>query len=431
MPSSPESEQTVLGLILLDNLHCEEARRDLRPEWFYSEAHRNIYLAILALHEAKEIIDTVTLSDELSKNGSNELIALIPNLIRGLPLGTKLKPYITRIKESARRRWLIKFSAKLEAEARNETENEDSIFSRAIEQLDRVRQFKSEKRKPQTLEELAEDQLLRYELFFKGVSDALPTGFPDIDNHLLGGGFVPSALYVLAAGTSRGKTSLALDITANVAETGHRVYVVSREMSREAIYDRLVAVEGDIARWKLRPGIYETEYKQAKQAVINLTMKPVVIDDVSTNLADVRGYLREHERKAKVELLVIDYLQLMDAARKDSRAQEVASISRGLKGMAMEFRIPILALSQLSRKHMGERREPELHDLKESGEIENDADAVFFLFGDAPEEGMKFFSRTLKCAKQREGALFRADLPFNGELITYRRPRTETVGGIS
>lgn len=434
MPHSLESERAILGSILLDNLNLETVKRDVRAEWFYSTNHRTIYLGMLALYEKQEPIDTVTLPELLRLSGDLEACGgalAVSELVRGVPHAQNLKPYIARLKETARRRWLIKFAVKLEQSALDETEAEDSIFSQAIEQLDRVRQFKSEKRKPKNLEQLADDQLLRYELFFKGTSDALPTGFTVIDNHLLGGGLVPSALYVLAAATSRGKTSLALDIAANVSETGHRVYIVSREMAREALYDRLVAVEGDVPRWKLRPGIWETEYKQATKAVLNLSFRPLILDDVSTSIADVRGYLREYERKERIELLVVDYLQLMESARKDSRAQEVALISRSLKGLAMEFRIPVLAISQLSRKHLGERREPELYDLKESGEIENDADAVFLLFGDEPEEGAKFFSRTLKCAKHREGALFRTELPFNGELITYRRPKTQIEGSVS
>src|SRR6185295_14824684 len=120
-------------------------------------------------------------------------------------------------------------------------------------------------------------------LFFKGVTDALPTGFRDIDSRLMGGGFVPSALYILAAPTSFGKTTLGLDMAANVAATGHRVYIVSREMSRESLFDRLVAVESDVERWKIRPGIYESEYKRIIQGVMRLANRPMILDDVSAD----------------------------------------------------------------------------------------------------------------------------------------------------
>lgn len=432
LPNSPDSERAILGSILLDNLLCGQARREMKTEWFYSFPYKQTFLAILVLHERKEEIDVITLADELRRSGELEKfggVGFISKLSFGLPHVSNLKTYIVKVKETARRRWLIKFADRLGQQARDESEKEELIFSQAIEQLDRVRNIKSEARKPKILEDLGDDQLLRYDLYFRGVSDALPTGFEKMDSHLLGGGFVPSGLYVLAAATSIGKTSLALDISMNIAERGRRVYIVSREMSRESIFDRLVAVEADVARWKLRPGIYEAEYKLARSAVLSLAMRPVIIDDVSVTVSDIHGYLREYERRGdKVDLLVVDYLQLLEGSRRENRTQEVGSVSRALKGLAMEFQMSVLSLSQLNRNAARDKREPELHDLRESGDIEQDADAVFFLFGEKPEEGAKFYDRTLKCAKHREGPLFTMQMPFNGELVTYRRPRIQTQG---
>lgn len=420
----------MLGSIILDNSLAEQARRVLPPEWMYTPSHSRIYTAILALHEIDIEITSLSIAEELRRDCSLEScggVAFISSLYHGLPAVRSLETYIKPIKETARRRQLKKLAAQLEERSEDEGEDLEQTLSGAIDQLDRIRSHTTTKRRAQSLEEIADDQLLRYELFLKGVSDALPTGFNLIDDHLLGGGFVPSALYILAAPTSFGKSTLGLDITANVAETGRRVYVLSREMSRESLFDRLVAYEGSIPRWMLRPGMYEREYRQAVDAVARLSRRPIILDDVSNRLSDVRGYLREYARRDEgVQMLVVDYLQLVDGARKESRVQEVGSVSRGLKGLAMEFRIPVLAISQLSRAHANERREPELRDLRESGEIEQDADAVFFLFGDKPEEHAKFFNRTFKCAKQREGPLFRAELPFDGELITYRK-RQEMV----
>lgn len=427
LPHNADSERAILGAILHDSLLCEQARREVPLEWFYTQSYKKIFGAMLALHERKEAIDSIVLTDELRRiDPEPAWISILADVVYGLPRISNLKPYISRVKEAARRRWLMKFAEKLTQQAQDESEEQDAVLANAVEQIQRVRNFKSEKRKPETLGDSAEDQLLRYDLYFKGVSDALPTGFHDIDSRLLGGGLVPSGLYVLAATTSIGKTSLALDISANIAETGHRVYVVSREMSKESLFDRLVAVEADVARWKLRPGIFEKEYKQVQSAVVRLANRPIILDDVSANAVDISGYLREYERKdERVELVIVDYLQLLEGTRKETRNQEVGSISRALKGLAMEFRVPVIAISQLKR--IG-GREPELDDLRDSGEIEQDADAVFFLFGEKPEEGAKFYERTFKCGKHREGPLFTCQMPFNGELVTYRRPRVETEG---
>jgi len=428
MPHSPDSERAVLGSILLDNSVIDQAKRELPAEWFYVPSHKAIFLAMLALLEQREEINSVTIAEYLRKQNELESVGgviVIGKLDFGLPHVLNLKPYIKPIKETARRRGLMKLADRLLAQANDESEDIDLTLSKAIDQLDKVRNYRTEKRKAQSLEQIANDQLLRYELFFKGVSDALPTGFRELDDHLLGGGLVPSALYVLAAPTSFGKTTLGLDIAANIAETGHRVYIVSREMSRESLFDRLVSVESDTERWKIRPGIWEQDYKRLIDGVVRLSNRPLILDDVSLSLSDIRNSLSEYERRdERVELLVVDYLQLLEGTRRESRNQEVGSVSRGLKGLAMEYRIPVIAISQLSRNSAKEKREPELRDLRDSGEIEQDADAVFFLFGDEPEEGARFFLRNFKCAKHREGPLFRTELQFNGSLVTYR-PSTQ------
>lgn len=414
----------MLAVIFLNNLLIEEAKRDCPAEWIYVPSHRQVFRGMLSLHSKKQDITTTLLLEELG-DGSGIDVVYLAHLIRGVPAVSRLKSYIEHIREAARRRWAINFAAMLETDARGGGVPADQLFADALSRLDQARGLSRNKRRPSTLEEIADDQLLRYELFLKGISDALPTGFAEIDRHLLGGGLVPSALYVLAAPTSMGKSTLALDIAANVGMTGHRVYVVSREMSRESLFDRLVAYESGVERWKLRPGIWESDHRRAVSAVTRLASYPIVLDDTSTTISDVRGYFRECDgRGERIELLIIDYLQLLEAEgrRKETRNQEVGSLSRALKGLAMEFQIPVIAVSQLKR--IG-GREPELDDLRDSGEIEQDADTVLFLFGDRPDEGAKFYDRTLKCSKQREGPLFSEQLPFNGELVSYRKAQTK------
>lgn len=424
LPSAVEAERGMIGNIILDNLLMEQAKRDCPVEWIYLPTHRTIFKSMLAIHERREDINTITLAHELERDNALSSVGglvFLSNLTDSLPHVSTLKHFIRLIRETARRRWAMKFAAMLEQQAASGEVSADDLFSAAVMKLDQARGIGRDKRGPVTLEQIGDDQIMRYEQFLKGVSDALPTGFREIDNHLLGGGLVPSALYVLAAPTSMGKTTLGLDIAANVGGRGHRVYIVSREMSRESLFDRLVAFEAGVERWKLRPGIWEKDFKSATAAVVRLSTKPIILDDASSTVSEVRGYFRESENRGdRIELLVVDYLQLLEAEgrRRETRNQEVGSLSRSLKGLAMEFQIPIIAISQLKR--IG-GREPELDDLRDSGEIEQDADTVMFLFGDRPEEKCQFYERTLKCSKQREGPLFREQLPFNGGLVSYRK----------
>lgn len=428
MPHSPESERAILGSILLDPILTDQARRELPAEMFYVPSYREMYLTMLAMHERNLRINSITLADELRKAGLLESVGdmmSITNLTHGLPPIKNLKPYIDRVKEAASRRRVIRLADHLAEQALDESIPVGELMRHAAEQIDNIRGGASEQREPQSLEALAEDQLLRYELFFKGITGALPTGFPDVDRNLLGGGLMPSSLCVIGAGTSIGKTSFALDIAANIVETGRKTYIVSREMPCESLFDRLVAFEAQVPRRKLGPGICEKEYRQAQAAVVRLAIHPLILDNVSRNVADIRGYLREYERKGqRAEAVFVDYLQLLDGTRTETRNQEVGSISRALKGLAMEFCIPVVAACQLKRIR---GREPALDDLRDSGEIEQDADTVLFLYGDPPEADARFYSRTLKCAKQRDGALFKIDMPFNGELVTYRRAASSST----
>lgn len=428
LPNNVEAEAAILGAILLDNTVVDSVKSAVSIEDLYSQSHRKIYSAMLLLSDEDQPIDPLSIARILKNEKALESvggISFITNLTYGLPFSSNVSHYVKYVRECARRRWLIKLSANLTERAIDGEETDQEIIAYAISQLDKAKSSSVDHRQPATLEQLADDQLLRYRHFFQGVSNALPTGFPEIDNNLMGGGLVPSGFYVLAAETSMGKTTLALDFGAKNAVRGKCVYVVSREMSREQLFDRLTAVEADVDRWKLRPGIWESDYRSVRDAVCRLAAHPIVLDDGSLTVTDIRGYLRERERRGqRVDLVVIDYLQLLQAEgkRKESRNQEVGSISRSLKGLAMEFQVPVVALSQLTRNPLKESREPELRDLRDSGEIEQDADAVFFLFGERPLEGARIYSRKFKCAKQREGPLFRIEeMPFDARLITYRR----------
>lgn len=419
LPHNDESEKLVIGKLLLEPSLIGSLKDELSPDRFYNVVHRKIYTTMVELYLADLEITPISVCEKLKDQSAP--LSYIMSLFTGASpfLGINLE--VARIISLARKRWFVQFSAQLDDMARNgKTEHE--ILDFASVQIDLARTKLPETRKrARLLESMIDDQAARYHLWHKGVPNALPTGFSQIDDHLLGGGLVRSGLYILAARPSMGKTSLGLDIASNIAERQKIVYILSREMPNESLFDRLHSAFSGVARWKLRPGIYKEEYERLITTLPEITKQKIILDDGSRNVADVKASLREFARREiKADILITDYLQLLESHGR-TRNEEVGANSRALKGLAMEFGIPILALSQVSRESAKQHREPELEDLRDSGEIEQDADAVFFLFGEKPEEGAKFYARNFKCSKQRDGALFRTELTFNANLVTFRQ----------
>lgn len=422
LPNSPESEQAILGAILQEPHLLERVREELTPDRFYVRSNRLVYSALLAMREAGTAIDEFTLASELRNRNEYDLVggmAGIAQLRLGVPCGFP-KAHISEVIRLARKRAVISFASRLLSRAEDRAETEDELLAYATNWIDNARTKLPHTAKVRALSDFIDTQAERYRKWHRGISDAIPTGFHEIDDHLQGAGLVPSGLYVLAANTSMGKSALMLDIAANVAGEGKTVYLVSREMPGESLFDRLHAAHAGIPRWKLRQGIYKSDYDKLIATLPQVTARPIIIDNLSTTVADVRANIRDQERKhRRPELLIVDYLQLVDGVGR-SRNEEVGSVTRALKQLAMELHVPVIGLSQLSRENEKHKREPELFDLRDSGELEQDADAVFLLFGERPEEGSKIYPRTLKCAKQRDGELFRVEMTFNAELVTFR-----------
>jgi replicative DNA helicase len=387
---------------------------------------------MLELREEDKSIDSGMLINLLRERGELEGVGgsvFILNLSHGVPAMLP-KAHISEVLRLARKRSIMQFAERFAGRASDTDETEDELLNFASDWIDRARTKLPNRPKIVALSEMVDDQANRYRLWFKGISNALPTGFELIDKHLLGGGLVASGLYVLAGRPSMGKSSLALDIAANVAALNKNVYMVSQEMPAEALLDRLHAAGTGIARWKLRPGIYKSEYERLLQTLPTICQMPITFDNSSISVSELRGNVREQERKhRRPDFIIVDYMQQLRGKGR-SRTEEVGSVSRDLKGLAMEMQIPILGLSQMSRDQAKQNREPELTDLRDSGELEQDADAVFFLYGDKPEEGAKIYSRMLKCAKQREGALFHSEMVFNGELVTFRSIEQLMASGV-
>lgn len=431
LPNNTESEVIVLGRIFLDPSLLSQVKKDLAPERMYTHSHKKIYSAMLDLHERNEPITPMGVYEIL--RDPSIPVSYITNLTSpsNAPGFVPLGPEIKRIVSSARKRAVAKFAELLKEKALEGIDSEDELITYASNWIENAKTKLPHSNKSQTLAQMVDDQAERYRRWHKGISDAIPTGFDPIDDHLMGGGLVASGLYVLAARPSMGKSSLALDIAANIAATGKVVHIVSREMPAASLFDRLHAAHAGVARWKLRKGIYQREYNRLLETIERVAQVPIIIDNASVSVSDIRSDFREWERKhMRPDVLIVDYIQMLDGKGR-SRNDEVGSITRALKGLAMEFQVPVLGLSQLTRDNDRQKREPELSDLRDSGEIEQDADAVFFLFGERQEEGAKIYSRWFKCAKQRDGELFRVEMTFNGELVTFRSFEQLAIQGIT
>lgn len=426
-PYNAEAERAILGGIIIHPELIDQCRRLIDVNWFFLEAYRYVYAAMLILDDERIGIDSISLGNLLTKRG--QLVKVggmvgIMELIHGLPHSTNLGHYIEIIRKYAKARWTIRYAEKLIEQLLDNSDDPDEIVAVAAQELEATKKEDLQIRRPRSLSELYDDYALRLMLFHKGISNAIPTGFQQIDEKLLGGGLVPGFTYVIAGRPSMGKSTLALDMCVNAADTGNCTVYVTREMPKESLMDRLVAAKANVSRFKISSGISQDNYERTLEAAQLLKLLPLILDDYSETVGQLDHYLSQMEKLGKrVDLICIDYLQLMQGSMKDGRTNEVSEISRDLKGLAMRHEIPVIEVSQLTRAPGKEHRAPELFDLRESGQIEQDADVVLMLHGDDAEEGVAFYERELLCRKQREGPLFHRLLDMNASLVTFRTPQ--------
>lgn len=421
-PHSPESERAVLGGIVIDNELVTQAIRLLRPEDFYVRSHQRVYVAMLVLFEDGTEINPILIGEVLKRDGSLEAvggISFLTNLTYGLPHSTNIVHYANVIRAHSKSRWLMKFAARIHATVSEGGMHPDEVARWIVQEVDTTGERLENLRRPRSIDDMYEDQALRFQLFHKGISDAISTGFPQLDEKMLGGGFLPSLMYVFAGRPSMGKTTLTLDLMSNAADQGRRGLVVSRETPAEMLLDRMVSAKSGVPRFKISPGMTKASYEAAMETLQAMRLVPIVIDDFSTSIQELDRYLADCERSGKrIEIMMLDYLQLMTSAEGDSRVQEVSSISKGYKGLCTKYKIPGLLVSNLNRA--GGQGEPELIHLRESGQIEFDADVVFMVHGDETEEESDFLVKDVICKKQRDGPHFRRQMDMNTELVTFR-----------
>jgi replicative DNA helicase len=422
-PQAVEAEQSVLGSILIDADAILRVAEFLKPGDFYRAQHGDIYEAMLALHGQREPIDLVTLADELERRGRLEPsggAGYLADLMNAVPTAVHVEHYGRIVERKAVLRNIISAAGRIAAVGYEEANDAEAAIDRAEGILFEVSQHRTAGgfESLSVLLGQAYDRL-EYLHEHRGQILGIPSGLSQLDALL--GGFQPSDLIVVAARPSVGKTSLALNIAQHAAvREGKKVAVFSLEMSREQLALRLLSAESGINPRPLQTGfVDETDWSKIARVMNDMASAPMWIDDSpALSVMELRTKARRLEAEQRgIDMVIVDYLQLMQAStpsRDGNRVQEVSEISRGLKQLARELKVPVIALSQLSRSvEQRTSAEPRLSDLRESGSIEQDSDVVIFLYREAeqnPDSEVELLKA--KVAKHRNGPIGEVPLQF-------------------
>ncbi|MCS6885268.1 MAG: replicative DNA helicase [Acidobacteriota bacterium] len=387
LPQSIEAERAVLGAILLDGTLCNQAVELLRRNDFFLDSHRKIFDKMVILSETGRAIDLITLQEELMKSGELEQIggvAYLANLLDGAIRIANLEHYAKIIRGKSVLRRLISTANQIIYSCLDQEANPDEILDSAEQAI-----FQIAEDRIQTgfvsIAEVARKQLELVEQMAERpqMMTGIPTGFTDLDR--LTNGLQPSDLIVIAARPSAGKTAFGLSIAQNVSIIAQKVVgIFSLEMTKEAIVTRMLCSEAHVDAHRLRGGfLNRDEWARLAIGLQKLAEARIFIDDTpALSVLEMRAKARRLKAEHGLDLLIVDYMQLMRARTKaENRQQEVSQISRDLKGLAKELGIPLIALSQLSRApETRSDHRPQLSDLRESGSIEQDADLVLFIY---------------------------------------------------
>lgn len=427
-PHSAEAEASVLGALLLDKSAIVSVAEFLRPEHFYDERNASIFDAMLSLYEAREPIDVLTVTEKLKRKRKLKEVggaAYLSELVNRVPTAAHVEHYGKIIKEHAIKRSLMSAASKLVELSLDESLSADELLDKAESEVFALSQasladtfIPVRSALTETFERL--DALHKNKDSLRGV----PTGIKRLDDALAG--LQPSNLIILAARPGMGKTALAMNIAQYVSvEVKKTVGVFSLEMSKEELVDRLLTAQADIDAWRLKTGrLTKTDFARLSDAMGELAEAPLYIDDTpAITPLEMRTKARRLQVEKGLDLVIVDYLQLVQGRKLENRVQEVSEISQSLKNLARELKVPVLALSQLSRavEQRGDHR-PQLADLRESGAIEQDADVVMFLRRETPEDNEHFI---LDIAKHRNGPLGQVKLYFRGDRIKFYETETK------
>ncbi len=396
-PHNHEAEAAVLGSILIDKEAVLRVADLVTPDDFYRESHADIFDAMLSLYGKSEPIDIISISDRLKDAGKLEKTGgqtYLAQLAESVPTASHVVHYAKIVQRDSTLRRLIAASQEITRLGFGGDEDVDQLLDQAEQKLFGVSQ-KHLKQNFVPIRDVLDEAFDRIDELHKekGKLRGVPTGYKSLDNLLAG--LQASDLVILAARPACGKTSFALDIARNVAVRSKRpVGIFSLEMSKEQLVDRMICAEANVDLWKMRTGRLsdrpgDDDFPRIAHALGTLSEAPVFIDDsANANIMEIRTKVRRLQKEhGQLGLIVVDYLQLMESQTKiENRVQEIAGITRSLKGLAREMNVPVLALSQLSRAvELNKPAIPKLAHLRESGSIEQDADVVMFIYRKAAD----------------------------------------------
>ncbi|MGE5727258.1 MAG: replicative DNA helicase [Gemmatimonas sp.] len=442
-PRAPEAEQAVIAAMLMDTDAILRASEHVDDTMFYDERHRRIFRAMIAISQRSEVVDPVTLANELNRRGELDASGgkeYIGELIDAVPTAANVEYHARIVKEKALMRRLIETSTTIISEAFQGRATAEELLDDAEQKIFQVSQQRGLQGFTR-VKELMWPTMERIEALQRGgkTITGVASGFTDLDE--LTSGFQPSDLVIVAARPSMGKTALVLNIAQYAAiEKNVPVAVFSLEMSKESLVQRMLTAEGRVDAQKMRKGLLRDEdYSRLARAAGILSGAPIWIDDsAGITLLEIRSKARRLKADQDIGMVVIDYLQLIQGpASSESRQQEISQISRSLKALAKELAVPVVALSQLSRapeQRAGDHR-PQLSDLRESGAIEQDADLVMFIYrqevydGPADKDGNSLEGRAeVIIGKQRNGPIGLVNLFFHKAYTrfeNYTAPRQQ------
>lgn len=428
-PQDIEAESSFLGSLLIDKDAIIKIADIVSPVDFYIDKNAKVYEAMLELFEKRSPIDIVTLSSRLKEKKILEEIggsSYLTNLANGVPSAAHVLHYGKIISQKATLRRLISASMEITALGYSEEREVDGLLDEAEQRLFGVSQ-KHFKQNFIPIKNVLSESFDRIDKLHKekGTIRGIPTGFVGLDNLLAG--LQRSDLIILAGRPSMGKTSLALNMAAHVAiKENLPIGIFSLEMSKEQLVDRLLCSEAKVDSWKLRTGkLSDDDFPKIGYAMGVLSEAPIFIDDsVNSNVMDIRTKARRLQSEHGLDLIVIDYMQLMEGrTTTQNRVQEISEISRALKGLARELNVPVLALSQLSRAvEQRDSKIPQLSDLRESGSIEQDADVVMFIYREEyynPNTDKKMTAEIF-VKKHRNGPTGKTELIFKPEQMSFK-----------
>lgn len=389
-PQNTEAEASLLGAILIDSDAIVKIADAVSAGDFYDPKHQRIYDAITQLYEKHSQIDVLTLSDQLKNSGYLEMVggpAYLTELTNFVPTAAHVEQYADIVAQKAMRRRLIGASQDMATLGYDESKPLQELIEEAETRLFQVSQ-QHVKQDVISLEAILAESFDRLDDLHKDKQKirGVPTGYKDLDNMLAG--LQRSDLFILAARPSMGKTALMLNLAHKIAVKAHEpVLIFSLEMSKEQLVDRLLSMESGVDAWALRTGnLTDADFEKIGEAMGTLSEAQIYIDDTpGITVSELRTKARREAHQRKLGLVIVDYLQLMSGGSRygdvGNRVQEISEISRGLKGVARELNVPLMALSQLSRSVESRSPQiPQLADLRESGSIEQDADVVAFLY---------------------------------------------------